>query len=252
MHLHSALAACTLWGSLGWASPPTTEAQAKTPKTSELPLATPDCALPCVADGSCKITRAQEISTCSGKSIVETMLAGNEDSQSSSHDCPLRSHWLCPSGSSAPVFLFEDCTTQIGAATLGTATMETKKCDIVVRYVEHLWDTECRVRIVGVHLDTLQLFGETERSGVDHGGNCKTGTAVPIQLPRGKGTTDSPLVELDGPTVKDLRSHGRAASARLRTPDGRREKRDGNARKTKPTSRGRHRVQATGQDSTGN
>jgi hypothetical protein len=96
----------------------------------------------------------------------------------------------------------------MGAATTGASTIEIKKCDILFKYMEHTYDDGCLVREVGIHLDTLKVFKQTERDGVVRKDECKSRTARrrTIRLPRGKGAAESPLIELDGRDLLDTRA----------------------------------------------
>jgi hypothetical protein len=66
--------------------------------------------------------------------------------------------------------------------------------------VEIEWDDACFVREIGLRLDTLQVFRETQREGVVRKAQCKARASRrrAIHLPRGKGVPGNPLIELDG------------------------------------------------------
>ena len=78
-------------------------------------------------------------------------------------------------------------------------------CDLLFRYFDE-GDTGCRIREVGIHLDTLQTYREIESDGVlvlkrGYASDPKTRRA--IRLPRGKGVAGSPLIGIDGPATLD-------------------------------------------------
>jgi hypothetical protein len=107
------------------------------------------------------------------------------------------------------VLLTEDCAQQIGADTLGVATIKITKCDLVINYTELFEDDDCMVRTIGIHLDTLQLFSQAEGTGKHRKDRCQSRKTKPVRLPRGKGISGSPLVRLDSPTVEEEREHAR-------------------------------------------
>jgi hypothetical protein len=107
------------------------------------------------------------------------------------------------------VLLTADCAQQIGADTLGVATMKIAKCDLVINYTELFEDEGCLIRTIGIRLDTLQLFGQAESTGRYRKDRCQASKAKPVRLPRGKGIAGSPLVRLDGPTVDEEQEHAR-------------------------------------------
>jgi hypothetical protein len=139
--------------------------------------------------------------------IVDTRSTMGPTEPDGAAECVGRSYWLVRGADASPVLLGEDCVTQMGAATTGASTIEIKKCDILFKYMEHTYDDGCLVREVGIHLDTLKVFKQTERDGVARRNECKSRTAKrrTIRLPQGKGVADSRLIDLDG---RDLRDTG--------------------------------------------
>jgi hypothetical protein len=141
--------------------------------------------------------------------IVDTRSTmGPTEPDNNGDECVARSYWLVRGADASPVLLAEDCEFQTGSATTGTATIEVKRCDISFKYVEYEYDDECLVREVGIHLDALKVFKQTERAGVVRRNECRSRTAKPrtIRLPRGKGVADSPLIHLDGRDLRDTRA----------------------------------------------
>jgi hypothetical protein len=163
---------------------------------------------PCVADGQCRVVLTREVPQCVGMEIVVTMASTppTEDDE-----CQRRAYWLRRAGETQTVLLTEDCEVQIGAGTLGTVTTEIRNCDVLLSYVEHFEDRGCLVRNIGIHLDTLQLFGQTQATGLKKKGKCETGKPRPIRLPHGKGVAGAPVVELNGLTVRDILERRRDA-----------------------------------------
>jgi hypothetical protein len=152
----------------------------------------------CVGAGSCRIANTRVLAKCPGKQIMETRSTMGSTKPDADAECVERSHWLIRDGGT-PVLLAEDCESQVGAATTGTSTVQIEKCALTFRYVEQEWDNECIVREVGIHLNGLGIFKESERNGVIRKSGCMSRAARqrPVHLCRGKGTEDSPLVELD-------------------------------------------------------
>ena len=171
-------------------------------------LATTNDDPPCVRAGTCRITHTGSVPTCTGMRIVDTMSTTGPTAPDGDPECPGRSYWLVRGADASPVLLAEDCVTQIGAATTGASTIEIKKCDILFKYMEHTYDDGCLVREVGIHLDTLKVFKQTERDGVVRKDECKSRTARrrTIRLPQGRGVADSPLIDLDGRDLRDTRA----------------------------------------------
>ncbi len=160
---------------------------------------------PCVRAGTCRITHTGSVPTCTGMKIVDTMSTTGPTAPDGDPQCAGRSYWLVRGADASPVLLAEDCVTQMGAATTGTSTIEIKKCDVLFKYMEYTYDDGCFIREVGIHLDTLKVFRETEHDGVVRKNECKSRTTKgrAIRLPRGKGVADSPLIELDGRNLLD-------------------------------------------------
>jgi hypothetical protein len=148
--------------------------------------------------------------------ILETVTTG-ECCLPPAYECERRSYWLRRAEGAQPVLLTEDCAQQIGADTLGVATMRITKCDLVINYTELFEDDGCQVRTIGIRLDALQLFGQTEGTGKYRKDQCQASKTKSVRLPRGKGTSGSPLVRLDGPTVEEEREHARLTQKALRT-----------------------------------
>ena len=172
---------------------------AKSGTTSTNPVSTAEPA--CVGTGTCRIANTRVLPKCPGKKLIETRSTMGSTKPDADAECVERSHWLIRDDST-PVLLAEDCEIQTGAATTGTSTIQIEKCAVTFRYVEQEWDDECIVREVGVHLNGLGIFKESERDGVIRKSRCTSRAARqrPVHLHRGKGTEDSPLVELDNPT----------------------------------------------------
>jgi hypothetical protein len=145
---------------------------------------------------------------CTSMKIVDTRSTmGPTEPDGNGDECAGRSYWLVRGADASPVLLAEDCDSQTGAATTGTATIEIKQCDVLFKYMEFQYDDECLVREVGIHLDTLKVFKQTERAGVVRKNECKsqTGRRRTIRLPQGKGVADSPLIDLDGRDTRAAR-----------------------------------------------
>jgi hypothetical protein len=171
---------------------------------------------PCIESGACRFVRTTKVPGCPGMEIVETRTTG-ECCLPPTYECERRSYWLRTAERTQPLLLTEDCAQQMGADTLGVATMRTTKCDLVINYTELFEDDGCQVRTVGIHLDALGLFGETEGTGKQRKDRCQAGKTKPIRYPRGKGISGSPLVRLDGPTVEEEREHVRLTQKAART-----------------------------------
>jgi hypothetical protein len=147
--------------------------------------------------------------------IVETVATG-ECCLPPAYECERRSYWLRKAEEAQPVLLTEDCAQQTAADSLGIAVLRIAKCDLVINYTQLLYDQDCLVRTIGVHLDTLQLFSQAQGIGTDRKGRCQTAKLKPIRLPRGKGVPNSPLVRLDSSTVEEEREHARAMRKAIR------------------------------------
>jgi hypothetical protein len=169
---------------------------------AKAPVSTTNVGNPsCVRDESCRVERTWNVPKCAGAKIVDTRSTlwpfqpdGNGD------ECVGRSYWLVRGGEASPVLLADDCETQTGPATTGTATIQIENCNLFFKYVETEWDDACFVREIGLRLDTLQVFRETQREGVVRKDQCKARASRrrPIHLPRGRGVAGNPLIELDG------------------------------------------------------
>jgi integrase len=109
------------------------------------------------------------------------------------------------------VLLTEDCAQQIGADTLGVATIRITKCDLVITYTELFEDDDCLVRTIGIHLDALQLFGQVEGTGKYRKDRCQASKIKPVRIPRGKDIPGSPLIRrrtvLPSAVITPLREH---------------------------------------------
>ena len=223
MHLHSAIAILSCAGLVVW--PLVSSGDAAGPAGIAAAKATPAekfAALPCVEAKTCGVTRTLDLPKCTGVKIEETQASKVPDSSESDHDCRRRSFWLSRATSTPPVLLAEDCVAQIGADSLGTAKLEVEKCDLRFRYLQYLYDDNCMIREVGIHLDSLRLFGQAESIGVIRKGECKTTKRRAIRLQPGKGTVESPMVALDGPTVQEIHERERSlkrGSARAKPDD---------------------------------
>jgi hypothetical protein len=147
--------------------------------------------------------------------ILETVTTG-ECCLPPAYECERRSYWLRRTEGAQPVLLTEDCAQQIGADTLGVATMRITKCDLVINYTELFEDDDCLVRTIGIHLDALQLFGQAEGTGKYRKDRCQASKTKPVRLPQGKGISGSPLVCLDSPTVEEEREHTRLTRKAMR------------------------------------
>ena len=164
----------------------------------------------CVGAGTCRVERTWMVPKCTSMKIVDTRSTMGPTEPDGGDECVGRSYWLVRGADASPVLLAEDCEIQIGAATTGTSTIEIKKCDVLFKYMETGYDGECLVREVGIRLDSLKVFKQTERNGVMRRNGCKTRTAKPrtIRLPQGKGVADSRLIDLDGRDLRDTRVVG--------------------------------------------
>jgi hypothetical protein len=181
-------------------------AKSGTTSTNTVSLAEPAC----VGVGSCRIADTRVLAKCPGKKIMETRSTMGSTKPDADAECVERSHWLIRAGGT-PVLLAEDCESQVGAATTGTSTIQIEKCALTFRYVEQEWDDECIVREVGIHLNGLGIFKESERDGAIRKSGCTSRARQrPVHLRRGKGTEDSPLVELDNPAKQEIRSRREA------------------------------------------
>jgi hypothetical protein len=147
--------------------------------------------------------------------ILETVTTG-ECCLPPAYECERRSYWLRRTEGAQPVLLTEDCAQQIGADTLGVATMRITKCDLIINYTELFEDDDCLVRTIGIHLDALQLFGQAEGTGKYRKDRCQASKTKPVRLPQGKGISGSPLVRLDSPTVEEEREHARLTRKAMR------------------------------------
>ncbi len=157
--------------------------------------------LSCIRDGSCRVARAWNVPKYAGAQILDTRSTlGPLQPDGNGDECVGRSYWLVRGADASPVLLAEDCETQTAAATTGTATFRIENCNLLFKYVEIEWDDACFIREIGLHLDTLQVFTETQRDGVIRKDQCKgrASRRRAIHLPRGKGVTGNPLIELDG------------------------------------------------------
>ena len=218
MHLHSAVALLLSAALLLWPASPFC-ADGGTPTTSAESLGSTAKATggpPCIDSGACRIVRATKVPRCPEMEIVETVTTG-ECCLPPAYECERRSYWLRNSEGTQPVLLTEDCVQQSGADTLGVARMRITKCDLVINYTQLLYDDDCLVRTIDIHLDALQLFGQAEGAGKYRKDRCQVSKTKPVRLPRGKGTSGSPLVRLDGPTVEEEREHARLTQKAVRT-----------------------------------
>jgi hypothetical protein len=159
----------------------------------------------CVGTGTCRIASTRILPKCPGKKIMETRSTMGSTKPDADAECVERSHWLIRDGGT-PVLLAEDCESQVGAATTGVSTIQIEKCALTFKYVEQEWDDECIVREIGIHLDELGIFRESERDGVIRKSKCtsRTGRQRPVHLRRGRGTAESPLIELDNSLTQEI------------------------------------------------
>ena len=218
MQVRSAVAAFLFAGLLLWPASPFC-ADGATPTTlAELSDSTGNATggPPCIDSGACRIVRTTKVPRCSGMEILETVTTG-ECCLPPAYECERRSYWLRRAEGAQPVLLTEDCAQQIGADTLGVATMRITKCDLIINYTELFEDDDCLVRTIGIRLDALQLFGQTEGTGKYRKDQCQASKIKPVRLPQGKGILGSPLVRLDSPTVQEEREHARLAQKAVRT-----------------------------------
>jgi len=189
-----------------------------TPTTSAEPLDSTAKATggpPCIDSGACRIVRTTKVPRCPRMEILETVTTG-ECCLPPAYECERRSYWLRRTEGAQPVLLTEDCAQQIGADTLGVATMRITKCDLIINYTELFEDDDCLVRTIGIHLDALQLFGQAEGTGKYRKDRCQASKTKPVRLPQGKGISGSPLVRLDSPTVEEEREHARLTRKAMR------------------------------------
>jgi hypothetical protein len=205
MHLHSTVAILSCAGLV--AGPLASAGDAAEPAGIATAKAT--LALPCIESKTCSVTRTWDLPKCAGMKIEETQASRIPDSPGNDDDCQRRSFWLSRATSTSPVLLAEDCVDQTGADSLGTAKVEVEKCDLRFRYLQYLYDDNCMIRDVGIHLNSLALFGETESVGVMRKGECRSTKRRAIHLPPGKGVVGAPLVALDGPTAQEVRERER-------------------------------------------
>lgn len=215
MHLHPTLAALIFGGVVFWTRPAACDVQ-RVPDRSKGYFASPDTVVddfPCVRAKTCRVLRIRNASTCTGVKIVETIRIHGQMTELTNPDagleCARQDHWLVREDSSPPVLLVEDCSLQAGTEPPGATATEIVGCDILFRYFELRRDSTCRIREVGIHLDTLQAYREIESDGVltqNAGYTSNPATRRAIHLPRGRGVDGSPLIEIDGPATLDKKT----------------------------------------------
>ncbi len=215
MHLHPTLAALIFGGVVFWARPSVCDVQGL-PDRSKGYFPSPDAvvdALPCVRAKTCRVLRIRNAPACPGAKIVETIRLHGQMTDVTNPDagleCARQDHWLIRGDGSPPVLLVEDCRLQDGTEPPGASATEIVGCDILFRYFEIRKDLTCRIREVGIHLDTLQLFREIESDGVltrNAGYTSNPATRRAIHLPRGRGADGSPLLVIDGPATLDKKT----------------------------------------------
>lgn len=160
---------------------------------------------PCVGAGTCRVKRTWDVPKCAGMKIADTRFTMGPFQPDGDFECVARAYWLVRGADASPVLLTEDCESQTSSATTGTATLQIDRCDILFNYIEYTYDDGCLLREVGIHLNSLRVFREAERDGIVRNGECKSRTSRrrTIRLPRGKGDSESPLVEIDGLNLLD-------------------------------------------------
>jgi hypothetical protein len=162
---------------------------------------------PCVGAGTCRIKRTWDVPKCAGMKVVDTRFTMGPFQPDGDFECLERAYWLVRGADAPPVLLAEDCEDQTSSATTGTSTIQIDRCNILFKYMEYTYDHGCLLRDVGIDLRSLLVFKEAERDGTVRNGGCRSRTSRrrTIRLPRGKGDSESPLVEIDGPNLLDTR-----------------------------------------------
>ena len=213
MHIHSPLVVLAFGCLVLWANPLIGDVETAKDRAAGYSPSLQDMVgdLPCVRAKTCRIQRIRRVSSCPGMKVVETIpipaiptdYLTNPDA---AVECIRQDHWLIRGDGSPPVLLVAECLHQERPGQPGASATHLVGCDLFFRHFNEEGPS-CRIRELGIHLDTLQPFGEIESDGVPvryHGYAVNPATRRAIRLPLGAGIASSPLIAIDGPDRKSV------------------------------------------------